>query len=246
MFDAGPALPEHVAAILAAQDTLNAPITHLFASHTHRDHSPAIAQVAKQLTGPLSSTKTKVTLVGIPAASDQKFEDHTFLPHHQPNDNEVIELNAGTVRAIHTPGHVGNHVCYLIEEHRLLTTGDHLMNGSTVVIVPPKGSMKDYIESLEKLQNYDIKVMGPGHGALIENPADVVEWTIQHRLKREAKVVANLSHEPITTNQLVASVYDDVDVNLHSMAELSLHAHLIKLSLDKRVTESKQGWYLNR
>ena len=240
VFDAGPALPEHVAAILAAQDTLGAPITTLFASHTHRDHSPAIAQIEKELAEQLSNVK----IIGIPAPDNQEFEDHTFQPHHQPGDNEVIDLLAGPVRAIRTPGHVGNHVCYLIEEHQLLTTGDHLMSGSTVVIIPPKGNMRDYIASLEKLQHYDIKVMGPGHGGLIENPAEVVEWTIQHRLQREAKVLANLNNQPIAISQLVTSVYDDVDVTLHHLAELSLHAHLIKLALDSRISESEPGWRL--
>ncbi|NND82068.1 MAG: MBL fold metallo-hydrolase [Gammaproteobacteria bacterium] len=236
VIDAGPALPEHVQAILAAQEALNAPITTLIASHTHSDHSPAIAEVASQLDNPL--------LIGIPAATHQKFEDLTFKPHHKPQDDEVIELEAGPVRAIHTPGHVGNHVCYLIEEHQMLTTGDHLMNGSTVVIVPPKGSMKDYIESLQKLQNYPIKVMAPGHGALIENPQQVVEWTIDHRLQREAKVVANLGEDPATLSQLVRSVYDDVDKSMHSIAEYSLHAHLIKLAQEGRAAESELGWHL--
>ncbi|MFT5608729.1 MAG: glyoxylase-like metal-dependent hydrolase (beta-lactamase superfamily II), partial [Parvicella sp.] len=135
-------------------------------------------------------------------------------------------------------------VCYLIEEYKLLTTGDHLMNGSTVVIVPPKGSMKAYIESLQKLQHYAIDVMAPGHGDLIKNPAEVVEWTIQHRLQRETKVLAKLSAAPISIRQLLVLVYDDVDVSLHPMAELSLHAHLIKLALDSRVSESEQGWLL--
>ncbi|MFT5572972.1 MAG: glyoxylase-like metal-dependent hydrolase (beta-lactamase superfamily II) [Cryomorphaceae bacterium] len=236
IFDAGPPIPQHVAAILAVQDTLAAPITTMFASHTHKDHSPAIAQVAEQL--------GDVRLIGISAAPGQLFEDPTFKPHHQPLDDEVIKLVDGSVRAIHTPGHVGNHVCYLIEEHQLLTTGDHLMNGSTVVIVPPKGSMTAYVASLKKLQHYAIKVMAPGHGGLIQNPAEVVEWTIQHRLQREAKVIANLTTERIDVGQLVALVYDDVDVSLHQMAELSLNAHLIKLALDGRVLESEQGWYL--
>jgi hydroxyacylglutathione hydrolase len=236
IFDAGPSMPEHVAAILAAQDTLGAPITTMFASHTHRDHSPAIAQVAEQL--------GDVKLIGIPAAPGQQFEDSTFKPHQQPKDDELIQLADGSVRAVHTPGHVGNHVCYLIEEHNLLTTGDHLMNGSTVVIVPPKGSMKDYVASLQKLQHYAIKVMAPGHGGLIQNPNEVVEWTIQHRLQREAKVLSNMTTTSAEITQLVSLVYDDVDVSLHQLAELSLHAHLIKLELEGRVLESEQGWCL--
>lgn len=234
VFDAGPDIEQHVSAILAAQDTLNAPITKLFASHTHSDHSPAIAKVAAQL--------SETELIGLPAAAEQQFEDYTFAPDRLPADGERIELELGAVTAIYTPGHVGNHVCYLIEQHKLLTTGDHLMNGSTVVIVPPKGSMKDYIESLEKLRNYPIELMAPGHGALIENPQQVIDWTIQHRLQREAKVLKNLTQQPKLIKQLVKTVYDDVAESLHPIAELSLHAHLIKLSLEQRVSESKDGW----
>ena len=236
VFDAGPAIEEHVAAILAAQETLGAPITRLIASHTHSDHSPAIAKVAEHL--------EDVTLIGIPAADNHNFEDRTFKPDIVPADDEVIKLDVGNVRAIHTPGHVGNHVCYLLEEYGLLTTGDHLMNGSTVVIVPPKGSMKGYIESLRKIQNYAIKVMAPGHGALIDNPVEVVEWTIQHRLQRESKVLENLNTEPRPLNELVTSVYDDVDVSLHGIAEYSLHAHLIKLVIEEKVQEKEGGWGL--
>jgi glyoxylase-like metal-dependent hydrolase (beta-lactamase superfamily II) len=149
------------------------------------------------------------------------------------------------VIAVHTPGHVGNHVCYLIEEHGFLTTGDHLMNGSTVVIIPPKGSMKDYIESLQKLRDYPIKAMGPGHGDVISKPEEVVEWTIQHRLKREAKVVAAMSRDTaLTVTELVPTVYDDVDIALHGIAALSLHAHLIKLQIEQRAEQLGDGWQL--
>ena len=236
VFDAGPAIDQHISAILAAQEALGAPITTLFASHTHRDHSPAITHVAAQL--------DNVTLIGIPAAHHHEFEDKSFKPNLIPSDNQLFELEAGNVRAIHTPGHVDNHVCYLIEEHGVLTTGDHLMNGSTVVIVPPKGSMKGYIESLQKIQKYPIKVLAPGHGGLMQNPSEVVEWTIRHRLQREAKVLKNLKPEPQTLGQLVSVVYDDVSVSLHKIAEFSLHAHLIKLELDGLVQQARGTWWL--
>lgn len=236
VFDAGPAIDEHIDAILTAQETLGAPITRLFASHTHRDHSPAIAKVAAQL--------DEVELIGIPAQDNQEFEDYSFKPHTQPADGASIKVEDQLVTAIHTPGHVGNHVCYLLEEYKLLTTGDHLMNGSTVVIVPPKGSMSGYIESLRKLQKYSIGVMAPGHGPLIENPAEVVDWTIAHRLQREAKVLNKLTERPVPLAELVKTVYDDVDVSLHKIAELSLHAHLIKLDADGQVEEGSNGWRL--
>lgn len=237
VFDPGPALEPHINAILQAQDTLATPITRLFASHTHADHSPAVAVLAKHL--------PQAEIIGIQAAPDQLFEDHSFQPHIQPKDNQLFSLPSGLVRAIHTPGHVSNHVCYLIEEHRFLTTGDHLMNGSTVVIIPPKGSMSDYIFSLEKLLDYSITSMGPGHGGVIDNPQEVLKWTIKHRLQREEKVVANLLiGKSCTLTELVVSVYDDVDSSLHGIAQMSLHAHLIKLQEEGRAEENDQRWRL--
>ena len=238
VFDPGPALPEHVENILQAQKTLGGKISKIFASHTHQDHSPAVAALAQRL--------DDVAIIGIPAELDQEYEDHSFKPTQPPEDDQLFELENCTVRAIHTPGHVGNHVCYLLEEHGLLTTGDHLMNGSTVVIIPPKGSMRAYIASLEKLQNYSIEVMAPGHGDLIHNPQEVISWTISHRLQREQKVISALKNDqPQTLRELVPTVYADVDVKLHGIAELSLHAHLIKLNEENRANETSQGWLLN-
>ena len=158
VFDAGPKLESHINNILKAQDTLGAPITRIFSSHTHSDHSPAVAV--------LKAALPAAQVIGLAAPLGQDYEDLTFLPDVEPEDDQRFEHDGAKVRAIHTPGHVANHICYLIEEHGFLTTGDHLMNGSTVVIIPPKGSMKDYIESLKKLAHHNIQQMGPGHGGV--------------------------------------------------------------------------------
>ena len=111
--------------------------------------------------------------------------------------------------------------------------GDHIMNGSTVVIVPPSGNMKAYIESLQLLLKYPLKFIAPGHGEVMEDSTAVVEWLVNHRLQREAKVLEGLrGFESASIDDLVAVVYDDVDVALHPMAKLSLEAHLIKLETE--------------
>ena len=112
---------------------------------------------------------------------------------------------------MHTPGHASNHLCYLHNECRWLFTGDHIINGSTVVIDPPDGSMFDYIQSLHKLKTKSIAAIAPGHGAVLENVGEAIDWIIRHRLERETKVVEKLSDYPITNlSELVIHVYDDV------------------------------------
>ena len=111
----------------------------------------------------------------------------------------------------------------------MVFAGDHIMNGSTVVIVPPGGNMADYISSLRRLLDYQVKVVAPGHGELIQDCRGEVEKLVRHRLMREAKVSAALDPRPQSLDELVITVYDDVDPMMHEWAKLSLLAHLIKL-----------------
>jgi len=129
-------------------------------------------------------------------------------------------------------------VCYLLEEEGMVFAGDHIMNGSTVVIVPPGGNMSHYIASLKRLLDYDVRYVAPGHGDLISDCRGEVEKLIRHRLMREAKVVAALTDSPISMDDLVVRVYDDVDPIMHEWAKLSLLAHLIKLEEEGRALRS--------
>ena len=163
------------------------------------------------------------------------FQDDTFSPGREVRHDDVLATGEFTLRAVHTPGHVSNHFCFFLEEEQMLFAGDHIMNGSTVVIIPPSGDMKAYIESLQLLLHYPLKFIAPGHGDIMEDSRAVVEWLVNHRLKREDKVVRGLQQlgrAPVA--ELVRVVYDDVDTSLHKMASLSLAAHLIKLRDEER------------
>ncbi|HUN67676.1 MAG TPA: MBL fold metallo-hydrolase, partial [Burkholderiales bacterium] len=139
------------------------------------------------------------------------------------------------LRAIHTPGHASNHLCYLLEQTRMLFSGDHVMQGSTVVINPPDGDMRAYLASLERLLAEDIAIFAPGHGYLIGAPHKELRRLVAHRLAREAKVAAALGRRgEATPEELVADVYDDVSPRLHPIAARSLSAHLDKLVADGR------------
>ena len=226
VIDPGPAIDEHIEHILKVGDGR---IRHILCTHTHPDHSPAAAHLAREL---------EVPMIGAVTADDQH-QDLTFQPDIHLEQDAVIAGHDWSIRAIHTPGHVDNHYCFLLEEEGMVFAGDHIMNGSTVVIVPPGGNMKDYIESLQRLLDYDVKAIAPGHGEHIPGCRDEVETLVRHRLMREAKVVANLGRSgsvPIET--LVVSVYNFVREIVHLWDHLSLLAHLVKLEVDSRACQS--------
>jgi len=220
VLDPGPKIPGHIEAILQAGE---GKIRWIVCTHTHPDHSPAWKELAEA---------TGAEVIGALPADDM-FQDDTFKPTSTLHHDDVLKTPEFTLRAVHTPGHVSNHYCFFLEEEQMLFAGDHIMNGSTVVIVPPSGNMKAYIESLQLLLSYPLKYIAPGHGDVLEDSTAVVEWLVNHRLKREAKVLAGLKGlQSASLDELVAVVYDDVDVSLHSMAKLSLEAHLIKLEVE--------------
>ena len=151
-----------------------------------------------------------------------------------------------TLEAIHTPGHVGNHFCYLLREEGMLFTGDHIMQGSTVVISPPDGSMIEYLASLRLLLDEKIDYFAPGHGFLMDKPAENVDRILIHRQERENKVMAALrkAEQPATLETLVKLAYDDTPERLHTVAQKSLRAHLEKLRTEARAQLEGELWRL--
>lgn len=234
VLDPGPAIDTHVEALLTAANELGGRIRWIVLTHTHQDHAPA-ALLLREKTG--ADILGQSPLVGDPAQA-------TLMVDKELADGDELATAEFTLQALHTPGHVGNHLCYRLEEEDLLFSGDHLINGSTVVIVPPSGNMKDYLDSLDKLTHEPIARIAPGHGDIIDNAQALIQYTIHHRLAREAKVISKMSGEPMSLDQLVPLVYDDVNPALHPVARYSLHAHLIKLREDDRVEESEAGWRL--
>ncbi|OYU96660.1 MAG: NUDIX hydrolase [Burkholderiales bacterium PBB5] len=231
LLDPGPDDADHVRALLAAAPGT---ITRILVTHTHKDHSPAAAAIAAATGAPTYGQ----------VAAHPEWQDTDFRPHHTLADGDVLALGEGvTLRAVHTPGHASNHLCFLLEEERLLFTGDHLMQGSTVVINPPDGDMAVYLASLRKLQALDLDWLAPGHGFLIDQPQAVVAKTIAHRLAREAKVLAAVQAQgPAGEDALLATVYADTPARLHAVALRSLRAHLHKLHDDGVVTAADGAW----
>ena len=234
VIDPGPAIGAHLDAI---EEQAGGDIRWILATHTHPDHSPAAAPLAE---------RTGAMQLGRPAP-EGKVQDRTFRPDRVLEDGDLLETAEFTLCAVHTPGHASNHVCFRHESQRMLFTGDHIMSGSTVVIDPPDGDMKQYLESLQRLKSLNLDSLAPGHGTMIDEPDAMVDWLIGHRLAREAKVIAALEAKPdLVLEALTPYVYDEVDPKLHGLASRSLLAHLLKLEIEGRAVCKSGRWALIR
>ena len=235
VIDPGPPLTEHIDALIKAA---RGPIKWILCTHTHLDHSPAALEL---------KARTGATLFGMPPPPYPN-QDQTFVPDVIVTHHQRLQVGGADLRVIHVPGHASNQVCYLHETEHLMFTGDHLMQGSTVVISPPDGNMATYLASLRLLLEEQIDFLAPGHGFLMDKPNNAVERVLIHRQDRENKVVAALKtfEQPVTLEELVPVAYKDTAEKLHKVAMRSLFAHLQKLVEEQRVVFANDRWLLKR
>ena len=238
VIDPGPALPEHVEAILAA--TAGERIVAILTTHTHRDHSPAARPLAARTGAPI------IGCAPLALADDGPRADAAFDVDHAPDrvltDGESIEGPDWTLVAVATPGHTSNHLCFGLPEAQALFTGDHIMGWSTTVVAPPDGDMTDYMASLEKLQGRGDIIYYPAHGPAVEQPQRLVRGTIGHRRLRESQILRLLDESVGTVPAMVARMYVGVDARLHGAAGRSVLAHLLDLRGRGAVVERGDGW----
>ncbi len=215
--DPGPAIASHVEAIVGCGGDR---IRWIAVTHAHADHAGAAAALAE---------RTGAELLAFPAIAE----------------GLVVESTEFGVLAMHTPGHSPDHVCYLLEEERMLFSGDTVLDGSTVMIAPPEGDMAAYLASLERLSSRRLRLrtIAPGHGRLIDDPAARLAGYLAHRLEREASIVAALEAGAVTIDQVVDAVYVDLHATLRDAAAATVHAHLIKLAADGRATGTDGAWH---
>ncbi|HTO47264.1 MAG TPA: MBL fold metallo-hydrolase [Burkholderiales bacterium] len=234
VIDPGPLIETHIEAILASA---GGRIEWFLCTHSHVDHSPAAA--------PLKA-RTGARVLGMRARYSER-QDPTFVPDRELAHGDRLEIAGFRLRVLHTPGHASNQLCFLEEGERLLFTGDHLMQGSTVVINPPDGDMATYLASLRLLLAEDLDHIAPGHGFLMGRPHEMVERVLIHRQERENKVIAQLAeHGPVTLEALLPHVYEDVPLRMHPVASRSLLAHLLKLRDEGRAAEVAGTWRAER
>jgi glyoxylase-like metal-dependent hydrolase (beta-lactamase superfamily II) len=226
VIDPGPADEAHRAAILAAAAGR---IRLILCTHTHADHGSGAAALARATGAPIWGRAASPGGNDVPVAFDRILED-----------GERLSLDGLQLAVIRTPGHASNHLCFLVQETGMLFCGDHIVQGSTVVIPPPDGNMRAYIESLHKVAESGCRILAPGHGYLLGEPRAQAERLVRHRLAREDKarqaLRAAAGGASLTT--LLPVVYGDVPAFLHPLAAHSLQAHLDKLLEDREITLS--------
>lgn len=235
VIDPGPVLESHREAIQHA--LVGEHVEAIVITHCHSDHSP-LAQWLHELTGaPTYAVGPHADSVADDSDDDRdEAIDRNFVPTQTVTDREVI-LSTGefTLTAVSTPGHTANHMCIGLSQERALFTGDHVMGWSTTVVSPPDGDMRDYIESLRKVQQRNDDTLWPTHGGPIMNPKVYIGQYLQHRLDREAQILQCLADNVTTIAGMVAILYSGVRFELHRAAGRSVLSHLIKLIGDGRV-----------
>ncbi len=218
VIDPGPESDDHLDAVTGCGGDR---IRWILCTHTHPDHSPGAAALK-------AATGAEVLAFG---NRDGLKVDKRIGQGHR------VEATEFRLTAHHTPGHASNHLCFFLEEERMLFSGDHIMQGSTVVISPPDGDMAVYLESLAKVRQLRLRSIAPGHGHLVDDPKALIDWYVEHRLEREQQVLSALGAAGTAKIAgLVAEIYPDLDPELVPVAKRTVHAHLLKLAAEGKVT----------
>lgn len=192
-------------------------------THVHPDHIGGAADVVARF-GP-----RKVSKKPWPG------RDEDFAVELTPmEDGAVVKTDGATLRAIYTPGHAQDHLCFYLEEEAALFTGDLILGIGTTVIPLSGGDMGLYLRSLEKLLSLELRRIYPGHGPAIEEPYDKIREYLEHRLEREAQILSAIQAGAHTVEQMVERIYVDTPRVLYPAAGQSVLSHLLKLEAEQR------------
>ncbi|MBY2912481.1 MBL fold metallo-hydrolase [Rhizobium leguminosarum] len=227
VIDPGPEDEAHSQALMAALG--GRAVTHIFVSHTHRDHSP-LARRLQAATGAVTVGQGPHR----PARPLREGEinpfsessDLSFVPDITLSDGQTLTGDGWALSAVLTPGHTANHAAFALEGRDILFSGDHVMAWSTSIVAPPDGSMADYMASLERLIKRQDRLLLPGHGGPVTQPSTFLKALKAHRLKREQAVLARVQAGDRGIAEMVKVIYRDTDPKLHGAAALSVLAHI--------------------
>lgn len=227
IIDPGPDDAAHIGALL--ESVRNETVTHIFVTHTHRDHSPAVPAI-KAATGARVYAEgphraARPLHIGEHNPLDAS-ADRDFRPDVALKDGAVVTGDGWSIEAVATPGHTANHMSYALKDRSVLFAGDHIMAWATSIVAPPDGAMSDYMASLAKLAQRTEGIYFPGHGPAITDASRFVNYYILHRKAREASILHRLSKGATDIPTIVRAIYIGIDPRLTGAAGLSVLAHL--------------------
>jgi glyoxylase-like metal-dependent hydrolase (beta-lactamase superfamily II) len=227
VIDPGPEDDAHYDALIRAIS--GRPVSHILVSHTHRDHSPLAARLARE-TGAVTAAEgphrsARPLRIGETNPLDAS-ADVDFKPDLVLRDGDIVEGDGWRIGTVLTPGHAANHAAFSLEGTGILFSADHVMAWATTIVAPPDGAMVDYMASLDKLLERDDRLLLPGHGGAVTKPQAFMRGLKTHRKMRERAILERLKSGDRSIPDLVAAIYRDTDPRLHGAAGLSVLAHL--------------------
>ena len=224
VIDPGPDEAAHIDAIIGA--SMRERVRWVLLTHTHPDHAPGTTRLVKE-------TGAEVL------AFTKKPKDGDVIPDRVIGEGATIEGTEFGLEVLHTPGHAPDHLCFFLEEERVLFTGDTVLDGMFSVINPSRGGdMAVYVETLERLEKMRLSRLCPGHGDVIDEPKVRIREYIEHRRAREEQIYKLVKRQPAKIPDIVAAIYtgDDLPPELIEAAAWQVQAHLVKLKKAGRVT----------
>jgi len=228
VIDPGPDDAAHRSAILAA--AAGRPISHIVATHAHRDHVDGIAALQAETGARTYAFRRNALAPGKAGDADAKYVGHSFVADVHVADTDAIEGEDWRLVALHTPGHAPDHLCLALDRSGIVFSGDHVMAWNTSVIAPPEGRMADYMSSLERLLDRNDARFLPGHGGTIAEPRRTVKAYLLHRKWREQAILEAVRNGTDTARKLLPVIYRELDRSVAGAAMLSLSAHLEHLA----------------